>query len=159
MKEREGTVVGYDPDNRTYRISLNNTGEEVTVSTRGASITLNINDQVFLDTVEDYGGFKILPRKKQRRRESVANVVRDRLQRIANVSSSYRPTTNDIPYFESLWDSSAKDVFKEKYDFLDWLTTPNSFAENRKPIELLSTAEGVEVVRKLLLRLEYGILS
>jgi putative toxin-antitoxin system antitoxin component (TIGR02293 family) len=53
----------------------------------------------------------------------------------------------------------AEEVFGDKTMALDWLQQPNLATDGRPPIDLLSTSDGFERVKNLLLRIEYGVLA
>ena len=51
----------------------------------------------------------------------------------------------------------AIDVFGTKEDAEEWLTKPALGLEQRRPIDLLSSPAGVELVEEFLGRIEYGV--
>jgi putative toxin-antitoxin system antitoxin component (TIGR02293 family) len=53
----------------------------------------------------------------------------------------------------------ATDVFEDAAIAIAWLNQPNMATHNRPPAELISTPEGFEIVKNLLLRIEYGVLA
>jgi uncharacterized protein (DUF2384 family) len=53
----------------------------------------------------------------------------------------------------------AEHVFGDKHVGKEWLRKPNLATDNAPPINLLTTADGFERVKNLLLRIEYGVLA
>jgi putative toxin-antitoxin system antitoxin component (TIGR02293 family) len=53
--------------------------------------------------------------------------------------------------------TKATDVFGTQSDAEKWLTTPAVALDQRRPVDLLSSPAGVEMVEQLLGRLEYGV--
>lgn len=53
----------------------------------------------------------------------------------------------------------AEVVFEDNEYAKTWLREPNMATGDRPPIELLDTKEGFEVVKNLLLRIQYGVLA
>jgi putative toxin-antitoxin system antitoxin component (TIGR02293 family) len=51
------------------------------------------------------------------------------------------------------------EVFDDQEQFLGWLNEPTKGLGGRAPKELLDTSFGVEMVRKELIRIEYGVFS
>lgn len=50
-------------------------------------------------------------------------------------------------------------VFNEKAKFITWLNRPNRALDNQKPIELIETNMGIDLVIDELLRIEHGVFS
>ncbi len=50
-------------------------------------------------------------------------------------------------------------VFENEENFNKWLRTPSTLLENQKPIEMLDTPYGFQLVDQLLGRIEYGIFA
>jgi putative toxin-antitoxin system antitoxin component (TIGR02293 family) len=53
--------------------------------------------------------------------------------------------------------TTASDVFGSQSEAEKWLTTPAVALDQRRPVDLLSSPAGVEMVEQLLGRLEYGV--
>jgi putative toxin-antitoxin system antitoxin component (TIGR02293 family) len=53
----------------------------------------------------------------------------------------------------------AIDVFGSKDAAERWLVTPALALDQRKPIDLLQSSEGAELVKSLLIRIDYGVYS
>ena len=53
--------------------------------------------------------------------------------------------------------TTATDVFGSQSEAEKWLTTPAVALDQRRPVDLLSSPAGVEMVEQLLGRLEYGV--
>jgi Protein of unknown function (DUF2384) len=53
----------------------------------------------------------------------------------------------------------AEKVFGDNQAADKWLTQPNLMLDNKAPIDLLDTPAGFNIVRTLLLRIEYGVLA
>ncbi len=53
--------------------------------------------------------------------------------------------------------SLAEDVLGSHDNAEQWLVTPALGLDNRRPIELLSTRGGAEMVKTLLIRMDYGV--
>jgi putative toxin-antitoxin system antitoxin component (TIGR02293 family) len=53
----------------------------------------------------------------------------------------------------------AISVFGKEETAKEWLSERNLATDDKPPIGLLDTAEGVERVKNLLLRIEYGVLA
>ena len=51
------------------------------------------------------------------------------------------------------------EVFKDKDNFLSWMNQPNTALGNRKPLTLLSSRFGTEMVLDELGRIEHGVFS
>ncbi|WP_310461669.1 antitoxin Xre/MbcA/ParS toxin-binding domain-containing protein [Sphaerotilus sp.] len=51
----------------------------------------------------------------------------------------------------------AVDVLGSRAEAEHWLVTPASGLDLRRPIELLQTSEGTELVKTLLVRMDYGV--
>ncbi|SKB39460.1 putative toxin-antitoxin system antitoxin component, TIGR02293 family [Salegentibacter holothuriorum] len=51
------------------------------------------------------------------------------------------------------------DVFNEKEKFIAWLDRPNKSLANSKPIGLIETSMGIDLVMDELLRIEHGVFS
>jgi len=51
------------------------------------------------------------------------------------------------------------ELFKSKTKFVLWLNRPNQSLQNIKPMELIETNIGVELVLDELVRIEYGVFS
>lgn len=51
------------------------------------------------------------------------------------------------------------EVFKDKENFLSWMNQPNTALGNRKPLTLLSSRFGTEMVLDELGRIEHGVFS
>ncbi len=60
---------------------------------------------------------------------------------------------------EELWREKAQKLFASEADFEQWLTASNLAVQQRMPISLLNDEEGYQTVRKLLGRLEHGIMA
>jgi len=50
-------------------------------------------------------------------------------------------------------------VFNEKEKFITWLNRPNRALDNQKPIDLIETNMGINLVIDELLRIEHGVFS
>lgn len=50
-------------------------------------------------------------------------------------------------------------VFNEKEKFIVWLNRPNKSLANSKPLDLIETSIGIDLVMDELLRIEYGVFS
>jgi putative toxin-antitoxin system antitoxin component (TIGR02293 family) len=53
--------------------------------------------------------------------------------------------------------AQATDVLGSQEAAEQWLNTPAMALDQRRPIELLSTAVGADMVQRLLSRIEYGV--
>jgi putative toxin-antitoxin system antitoxin component (TIGR02293 family) len=53
----------------------------------------------------------------------------------------------------------GKEVFDENAKFYSWLNTPTFALGNAKPIELLDTSFGIEIVKSELYAIEYGVFA
>ncbi|WP_373055831.1 antitoxin Xre/MbcA/ParS toxin-binding domain-containing protein [Zunongwangia sp. H14] len=51
------------------------------------------------------------------------------------------------------------DVFSEKEKFITWLNRSNKALANSKPIDLIETSLGIDLVMEELLRIEHGVFS
>lgn len=51
----------------------------------------------------------------------------------------------------------ASEIFGSKAEAETWLKSPAIELDQRRPIDLLSTAAGLEVVEDYLTRIEYGV--
>ena len=51
------------------------------------------------------------------------------------------------------------EVFNEKDKFNTWLSRPNKSLEDQKPMELLETSMGIDLVFDELLKIEHGVFS
>ncbi|HET8855645.1 MAG TPA: antitoxin Xre/MbcA/ParS toxin-binding domain-containing protein [Salinimicrobium sp.] len=51
------------------------------------------------------------------------------------------------------------DVFNEKEKFIKWLNRPSKSLGNSKPIEIIETNIGIDLVMDELLRIEHGVFS
>jgi putative toxin-antitoxin system antitoxin component (TIGR02293 family) len=51
------------------------------------------------------------------------------------------------------------DVFGSQADAEQWLVMPAMGLEQRRPIDLISTSVGTELVEDLLVRISYGVYS
>lgn len=51
------------------------------------------------------------------------------------------------------------DVFNEKEKFIIWLNRPNKSLAHSKPIDLIETSIGIDLVMDELLKTEYGVFS
>ena len=51
------------------------------------------------------------------------------------------------------------DVFNEKEKFITWLNRPNKSLANSKPIDLIETSIGIDLVLDELLKIEHGVFS
>ena len=60
---------------------------------------------------------------------------------------------------DELWQQKAVNLFADKADFDLWLSSPNSAINGQQPINLLNNEYGYQSVRKLLGRLEHGIMA
>lgn len=50
----------------------------------------------------------------------------------------------------------GEEVFEEMSEFMEWLSKNSVGLENRRPLDLLSTSTGVDLVRDELMRIEHG---
>jgi putative toxin-antitoxin system antitoxin component (TIGR02293 family) len=55
--------------------------------------------------------------------------------------------------------SLGKEVFNDNSKFYSWLNTPSYALGSVKPIELLDTSYGIEIVKSELYAIEYGVFS
>jgi len=55
--------------------------------------------------------------------------------------------------------SLGKEVFNDIANFQSWLSTPSHALGNVKPIELLDTSYGIEIVKSELHAIEYGVFA
>ncbi len=53
--------------------------------------------------------------------------------------------------------ASASEVFGSKEEALGWMALPAIGLDQRRPIDLFSTAAGQEVIEEYLTRIEYGV--
>ncbi len=53
----------------------------------------------------------------------------------------------------------GNEVFNDNSRFYSWLNTPSYALGNYKPIELLDTSYGIEIVKSELLAIEYGVFA
>ena len=53
--------------------------------------------------------------------------------------------------------TTATDTFGSQFEAENWLTTPAVALDQRRPVDLLSSPAGVEMVEQLLGRLQYGV--
>jgi len=76
---------------------------------------------------------------------------------IEDIRTDGKPISSN--YTDELWQRQAEKLFKTKTDFDRWLNAPNSSIDGRKPLQLLANDAGYETVKKLLGRLEHGIMA
>lgn len=53
--------------------------------------------------------------------------------------------------------SKAEEVLGDREQALDWMTSPAMGLEGRRPLDLLTTQMGFELVEDFLIRMEYGV--
>jgi putative toxin-antitoxin system antitoxin component (TIGR02293 family) len=53
----------------------------------------------------------------------------------------------------------GSDIFGTNEKFAEWLDARNVALNHRKPIELLNSSFGINLVRDALVRIEHGVLS
>ena len=53
----------------------------------------------------------------------------------------------------------ATEVFGDEAVALAWLREPNLATDNKAPVAILGTPEGLERVKNFLLRIQYGVLA
>ena len=53
----------------------------------------------------------------------------------------------------------AIEVFEDEDTGRNWLHTPSPYLENSTPISMFNSSEGIEKVRDMLGRIEYGVYS
>lgn len=96
-----------------------------------------------IDAAQLYGVLGITPRTMQRRAASVHKTLdanaSDRALRLLMVTSQ------------------AVDVLGSREAAERWLSTPAMALDQRKPIELLQSSEGTDLVKTLLTRMDFGV--
>ncbi len=53
----------------------------------------------------------------------------------------------------------ALDVFTSGKEFVDWLRAPHPDFDNERPITLIRTHAGIEIVKSLMLRIMHGVVA
>lgn len=61
--------------------------------------------------------------------------------------------------YDMLWEAHGQFIFASREDLHRWLLLRHEAIGNRRPLELLFNEEGVQQVKRLLGRLEYGIMA
>jgi putative toxin-antitoxin system antitoxin component (TIGR02293 family) len=78
---------------------------------------------------------------------------------LINTKTRYSNLVSDKLYRLAELYSFGYEVFENREDFNDWMITENASLGNKKPISFLTTSYGIDEVRNLIGRIEYGVYS
>lgn len=89
---------------------------------------------------------------------AILNVTERTLQRKSDVDLLSEGLSEQILQLAEVY-SRGEEVFTDLKGFQVWIDTPNRALGNNKPIELLSSRYGVQMVLHELGRIEHGVIS